>query len=78
MIGEVYQWNAARKCGRVRPVGDPDHPGLHVHRSQFGSTRPEIGLRVVYEPWRSGGGAMYATNLTPVTAEQAEVRRCLG
>lgn len=50
---------------------------LFVHRSVFGERAPAIGDQVEYQPFRTQDGTTIATNAKPITAERAEVLRCL-
>ncbi|KRE04723.1 hypothetical protein ASE61_07335 [Bosea sp. Root670] len=51
---------------------------LFVHRQAFGERDPAIGEQVEYRPFMTQDGSVIATNAKPVTAERAEVLRCLA
>lgn len=51
---------------------------LFVHRSVFGDRDPTIGDTVEYRPFTTPDGSIIATNAKPLTAERAEVLRCLS
>lgn len=72
MIGEVITIGVHGV--RIRSTTGP----LFVHRSVFGDHAPSVGDPVEYQPFRTQDGSTIATNAKPVTAERAEVLRCLG
>lgn len=72
MIGEVISvgLHGARISSNTGP--------LFVHRNVFGEREPVIGVAVEYRPFRTQDGTVIATSAKPVTAERAEVLRCLS
>lgn len=58
-------------------ISSPCGP-LFVHRSAFGDRGPTVGDQVEYKPFRTHDGTTIAMNAKPVTAERAEVLRCLA
>lgn len=51
---------------------------LFVYRHCFGERAPAVGDQVEYQPFTTQDGTTIATNAKPVTAERAEVLRCLA
>lgn len=72
MIGEVVSLGVHGV--RISTTAGP----LFVHRRAFGGREPAIGDAVEYKPFRTQDGTTIATNAKPVTAERAEVLRCLA
>lgn len=72
MIGEVI--SVGLHGARISSLTGP----LFVHSHCFGNCAPAVGDQVEYQPFRTQDGTTIAMNAKPVTAEQAEVLRCLG
>lgn len=75
MIGEVI--SVTPSGARIRADGETG-AGLWLHRSAFGTHEPVLGDRVEYETYATASGQLFAQHLNVLTAEQAEVARCLG
>lgn len=73
MIGEVV--SLSTHGARIRSNSGPP---IFVHRSVFKEREPAVGDHVEYRPFRTQDGTVFATNAKPITAERAEVLRCLA